>query len=79
LNGGRATLSHLAVPGFIAHSWAGIRDGFDNEFMVRLDDDKTTFPPTTSAANQLSFGIEVCSTNGQDATWTINDYSITTK
>jgi hypothetical protein len=27
---------------------------------------------------QLSFGIEVCSTNGQTATWTISDYAITT-
>lgn len=34
--------------------------------------------PSTSTVDQLSFGIEVCSTNGQDATWTINDYSITT-
>jgi hypothetical protein len=33
---------------------------------------------TTSTVGQLSFGIEVCSTNGQNATWSINDYSITT-
>ena len=34
--------------------------------------------PSTSTVGQLSFGIEVCSTNGQDATWTISNYSITT-
>ena len=34
--------------------------------------------PTTSTVGQLSFGIEVCSTNGQTATWTISDYAITT-
>jgi hypothetical protein len=33
---------------------------------------------TNPTVGQLSFGIEVCSTNGQTATWTINDYSITT-
>jgi hypothetical protein len=32
--------------------------------------------PATSTVNQLSFGIEVCSTNGQDATWTISNYSL---
>jgi hypothetical protein len=34
--------------------------------------------PSTSTVDQLSFGIEVCSTNGQNATWTISNYSITT-
>ncbi len=33
--------------------------------------------PPSSVVNQLSFGIEVGSTNGQDATWSIGDYSIT--
>jgi hypothetical protein len=35
--------------------------------------------PASSVVNQLSFGIEVCSTNGQDATWTIDNYSLTAK
>jgi hypothetical protein len=34
--------------------------------------------PTDSTVDQLSFGVEVCSTNGQDATWTVSNYSITT-
>lgn len=34
--------------------------------------------PASSTVDQLSFGIEVCSTNGQDATWSISNYSITT-
>ena len=34
--------------------------------------------PASSTVDQLSFGIEVCSTNGQTATWSISDYSITT-
>jgi hypothetical protein len=33
---------------------------------------------TTSTVGQLSFGVEVCSTNGQSATWTVDDYGITT-
>jgi xyloglucan-specific endo-beta-1,4-glucanase len=33
--------------------------------------------PASSTMDQLSFGIEVCSTGGQDATWSITDYSIT--
>jgi hypothetical protein len=33
--------------------------------------------PTTSTVDQLSFGVEVCSTNDQDATWTFSNYSIT--
>jgi len=33
--------------------------------------------PATSTMGQLSFGIEVCSTNGQNATWNISNYSIT--
>ena len=33
--------------------------------------------PATSTVDQLSFGIEVCSTNGQDATWTVSNYSLT--
>ncbi|HTA89620.1 MAG TPA: hypothetical protein VK745_08590, partial [Polyangiaceae bacterium] len=33
--------------------------------------------PASSTVNQLSFGIEICSTNGQDATWSFNNYSIT--
>jgi hypothetical protein len=33
---------------------------------------------TTTTVGQLSFGIEVCSTNGQNATWTINNYSVMT-
>jgi len=32
--------------------------------------------PTTSTVGQLSFGIEVCSTDGKDATWNIDNYSI---
>jgi len=35
--------------------------------------------PASSVVNQLSFGIEVCSTNGQDATWTVDNYSLTAK
>jgi len=35
--------------------------------------------PAGSVVNQLSFGIEVCSTNDQDATWTIDNYSLTAK
>jgi len=34
--------------------------------------------PTTSTVGQLSFGIEICSTDGMDATWSISNYSITT-
>jgi hypothetical protein len=33
--------------------------------------------PTASTVDQLSFGVEVCSTNGQNATWTVSNYSIT--
>jgi hypothetical protein len=33
--------------------------------------------PTTSTVDQISFGVEVCSTNGQDATWTFDQYSVT--
>lgn len=35
--------------------------------------------PTTSTLDQISFGVEVCSTNGQDATWTVDGYSVTAK
>ena len=35
--------------------------------------------PATAVVNQLDFGIEVCSTNGQDATWTVDNYSLTAK
>jgi hypothetical protein len=35
--------------------------------------------PASSKVNQLSFGIEVCSTDGRDATWSVSNYSITTK
>jgi hypothetical protein len=34
--------------------------------------------PSTSTVDQVSFGTEVCSTNGKDATWTFSNYSITT-
>ena len=34
--------------------------------------------PATSTVGQLAFGIEVCSTGGQDATWTVDNYSVTT-
>jgi hypothetical protein len=33
--------------------------------------------PASSTVDQLSFGVEVCSTNGQNATWTVSNYSIT--
>lgn len=33
--------------------------------------------PSTAKVNQLSFGVEVCSTGGHDATWTVNNYSLT--
>jgi Glycosyl hydrolase family 12 len=33
--------------------------------------------PSTSTVNQISFGTEVCSTNGESATWTVSDYSVT--
>jgi hypothetical protein len=33
--------------------------------------------PSGSTVSQLSFGIEVCSTAGPSATWTIGDYGIT--
>ena len=33
--------------------------------------------PKTSTLDQLDFGIEVCSTDGKDVTWTIDDYSLT--
>ncbi|HLK35967.1 MAG TPA: hypothetical protein VKU41_04390 [Polyangiaceae bacterium] len=33
--------------------------------------------PTGSAVDQLSFGVEVCSTDGKDARWTVSDYSLT--
>jgi hypothetical protein len=33
--------------------------------------------PTTSVVSQLAFGIEVCSTDGMDASWTIDNYSLT--
>jgi hypothetical protein len=33
--------------------------------------------PTTSVVSQLAFGIEVCSTDGKDANWTIEKYSLT--
>ncbi|HWZ92332.1 MAG TPA: hypothetical protein VNW92_25885 [Polyangiaceae bacterium] len=35
--------------------------------------------PASSVVNQLSFGIEVCSTDDQDATWTVDNYSLTAK
>ncbi len=34
--------------------------------------------PANSTVDQLSFGIEVCSTNDQTATWTVSNYGITT-
>ena len=34
--------------------------------------------PKDSTVGQLSFGQEVCSTDGQSATWTVSNYSITT-
>jgi hypothetical protein len=33
--------------------------------------------PATSTVDQLDFGIEVCSTGGKDATFTIDNYSLT--
>jgi len=33
--------------------------------------------PASSTVSQLAFGIEVCSTDGTDATWTVADYSLT--
>ena len=33
--------------------------------------------PPTSVATQFDFGVEVCSTNGQNATWTVTNYSMT--
>ena len=33
--------------------------------------------PANSVASQFAFGVEVCSTDGKDATWTIDDYSLT--
>ena len=33
--------------------------------------------PAGSTVSQLAFGIEVCSTDGKDATWTIDAYSLT--
>jgi hypothetical protein len=33
--------------------------------------------PATSTLDQLDFGIEVCSTGGKDASWTIDRYSLT--
>ena len=33
--------------------------------------------PSSSKLNQISFGTEVCSTNGTSATWTVSDYSVT--
>ncbi|MFL5308026.1 MAG: GH12 family glycosyl hydrolase domain-containing protein, partial [Polyangia bacterium] len=32
--------------------------------------------PATSTVTQLSFGVEVCSTDAKDATWTVDDYSL---
>jgi hypothetical protein len=34
--------------------------------------------PKTSTLDQLDFGIEVCSTDGKDATWTVDGYSLAT-
>jgi hypothetical protein len=33
--------------------------------------------PANSVASQFAFGIEVCSTDGKDATWTVENYSLT--
>jgi hypothetical protein len=33
--------------------------------------------PSTSTVDQLDFGVEVCSTGGHAATWTVNNYSLT--
>jgi hypothetical protein len=33
--------------------------------------------PAASTVDQLDFGVEVCSTDGKDATWTIDAYSLT--
>jgi hypothetical protein len=33
--------------------------------------------PPTSVADQFDFGVEVCSTNGQNATWTFPKYTMT--
>jgi hypothetical protein len=33
--------------------------------------------PASSVVSQLAFGIEVCSTDGKGATWTIDNYSLT--
>jgi hypothetical protein len=35
--------------------------------------------PATAKVHQLAFGAEICSTNGQSATWTVNNYSLTAK
>jgi len=32
--------------------------------------------PTTSTVSQLAFGIEVCSTGGNAATFTVDEYSL---
>jgi hypothetical protein len=33
--------------------------------------------PASSTVSQLAFGIEICSTDGTDATWMVADYSLT--
>jgi hypothetical protein len=33
--------------------------------------------PSSSTVDQLSFGVEVCSTDGKDATWSFTNYAIT--
>jgi hypothetical protein len=34
--------------------------------------------PASSTLGQINLGAEICSTNGQNATWYFNDFSITT-
>ena len=35
--------------------------------------------PASSTVTQLDFGVEVCSTDGKDATWTVDGYALTAK
>lgn len=34
--------------------------------------------PATSTLGQINLGVEICSTDGQDATWAFSDFSVTT-
>jgi hypothetical protein len=67
--GGGGTVSFYATANFTS--------GTVNLLQLFDDGVSNGWLPSTSTVNQISFGTEVCSTNGESATWTVSDYSVT--